>query len=60
MELTPTEERIIRQLRTLQGQYDNFTLMLYGQGSIKRRVLDMAWTPRIRLSSVSVPVAVED
>ena len=50
-ELTDVEGRLIRKLRELVTTYDNFSLTIYGQGSLKRRILDMAWTPRVRLSS---------
>ena len=47
-------EQVITRLRELSRQYDNFTLTVYGQGSAKRRLLDLAWTPRIRLEQERV------
>ena len=48
-DLTSAEAQVITRLRELSRQYDNFTLTVYGQGSAKRRLLDLAWTPRVRL-----------
>ena len=48
-ELSKAEWEIITRLRELDRTYDYFTLSVYGQGTVKRRVMDMAWTPRIRV-----------
>ena len=50
-ELTEAEAQIMARLRELARTYDNFTLSVYGQGTVKRRVLDVAWTPRMRVQA---------
>lgn len=55
------EWKILEKLRWLRGHYQNFTLKIYGQGSPKRGILDMEWSPRVRLSSTDeLSLAVED
>ena len=50
-ELTEAEAQIMARLRELARTYDNFTLSVYGQGTVKRRVLDVALTPRVRVQT---------
>lgn len=60
-ELTPTEGRVIDKLRELVSRHDNFCLSIYGQGSVKKRVLDYSWQVRERLeSSRNISLAVDD
>ena len=59
--LTREEWAIIQRLRRLRTNYSNFTLTVYGQGSPKRQILDLTWTPRIRLTSMtSLDVMLDD
>ena len=58
--LTVEEQAIITRLRWLRQHYSNFKLLIYGQGSAKRIVLDMEWAPRIRLTQESLSLAVDD
>ena len=58
--LTPEEHAIITRLRHLRQHYPNFKLSIYGQGSASRSILDMEWSPRIRLSQQSLPLSIED
>lgn len=59
--LTSEEQQIIEKLRWLRKTYANFKLVIYGQGSAARRVLDLEWSPRIRLEQREpLSLAVDD
>ena len=59
--LTVEEWQVVEKLRWLRKTYANFKLSIYGQGSLKRSILDMEWSPRVRLSSTeALSLAVDD
>lgn len=59
--LTSEEERVVQQWRQARDRYENFTLSIYGQGSVKRRIQDMEVRYRVRLSVTEpLSLAVED
>ena len=59
-ELTEAEAQIMARLRELARTYDNFTLSVYGQGTVKRRVLDLACTWRVRLQRQELKASLDD
>ena len=60
VELTSEEQAIITKLRHLRQHFPNFKLIIYGQGSSSRSILDMEWSPRIRLNQQTLPLTIED